>query len=108
MSKESVLIIGSSSFAGASMVDFLISKKKYNVYGTYRRKKNKAYLTYFKNSRKIKFKNIKVDFAKNPKKLINVILKFKPRYIIDFASICMVNQSWENPETYININILFY
>ena len=40
MSKESVLILGSSSFAGASMVDFLISKKKYNVYGTYRRKKN--------------------------------------------------------------------
>ena len=107
MSKESVLIIGSSSFAGASMVDFLISKKKYNVYGTYRRKKNKAYLPYLRNSRKIKFKNIKVDFTKNPKKLINVILKFKPRYIIDFASICMVNQSWENPETYININILY-
>ena len=53
MTKESVLIIGSSSFAGASMVDFLISKKKYNVYGTYRRKKNKAYLPYFKNSQKI-------------------------------------------------------
>ncbi len=107
MSKESVLIIGSSSFAGASMVDFLISKKKYNVYGTYRRKKNKAYLPYLKKSKKIKFKNIKVDFNKNPKKLINIILKLKPKYIIDFASICMVNQSWKNLETYININILY-
>ena len=108
MSKESVLILGSSSFAGASMVDFLISKKKYNIYGTYRRKKNKAYLPYLKQSKKIKFKNIKVDFTKNPKKLTNIILKLKPKYIIDFASICMVNQSWENLETYININILYY
>ena len=107
MSKESVLILGSSSFAGASMVDFLISKKKYNVYGTYRRKKNKAYLPYLKQSKKIKFKNIKVDFTKNPKKLINIILKFKPKYIIDFASLCMVNQSWQYPETYINTNILY-
>ena len=107
MIKESVLIIGSSSFAGASMVNFLISQNKYKVYGTYRRKKNKAYLPYFKNSQVVKFKNIKVDFSKNPKKLVNIILKFRPKYIIDFASICMVNQSWKYPETYININILY-
>ena len=107
MSKETVLILGSSSFAGASMVNFLISKKKYNIYGTYRRKKNKAYLPYLKQSKKINFKNIKVDFTKSPKRLSNIILKLKPKYIIDFASICMVNQSWENLETYININILY-
>ena len=87
MSKETVLILGSSSFAGASMVNFLISKKKYNIYGTYRRKKNKAYLPYLKQSKKINFKNIKVDFTKSPKRLSNIILKLKPKYIIDFASI---------------------
>ncbi len=107
MKKETVLILGSSSFSGASMVNFLIDKTNYRVFGTYRRKKNKVYLPYTRSTNIHKFKNIKVDFNQNPRKLIRVILKIKPKYIIDFASLCMVNQSWKFPEVYIDTNILY-
>lgn len=105
--KKKVLILGSSSFSGASMVNFLLSKKNVLVYGTYRRKKIQSYLPYTHNKNYKSFKAFQIDFLKSPKKLLNIIKNFKPEYIIDFASICMVNQSWNNPKIYFQINVLF-
>ena len=53
--KKKILILGSSSFSGASMVNFLLNKKKYLIYGTYRRKKGKPYLPYLNNKNQIVF-----------------------------------------------------
>ena len=107
MRKRKILIIGSSSFGGASMVKFLLDKKKYKVYGTYRRKKNKAYLPYLENINLRDFKNFKVNFNDSPKKIMNIILRLKPDFIIDFASISVVNQSWQFPKTYFDTNVLY-
>ena len=65
-------------------------------------------------------KNKKLSLVCSPKKSISrrqdapscydlttVCYVFKPEYIIDFASICMVNQSWNNPKIYFQINVLF-
>ena len=30
---------------------------------------------------------------------------FKPEYIFDFASVCLVNESWDNPKYYFNVNL---
>tara|TARA_Y100000590_G_scaffold163199_1_gene187076 strand:+ start:11846 stop:12844 length:999 start_codon:yes stop_codon:yes gene_type:complete len=103
---KKILILGSSSFAGASMTNFLLSKN-FKIYGTYRREKNKQYLPYLRNKKLKNFVNYKVDFNKRPKVLLNIIKKVKPYIILDFASICVVNQSWQYPETYINTNILY-
>ena len=89
------------------MVNFLLSKKNVLVYGTYRRKKIQSYLPYTHNKNYKSFKAFQIDFLKSPKKLLNIIKNFKPEYIIDFASICMVNQSWNNPKIYFQINVLF-
>ena len=35
-----------------------------------------------------------------------MIKKLKPEVIIDFASICMVNESWKNSNIYFQINVL--
>ena len=43
-----VLILGISSFAGASFANFLISKFNYKVFGTYN-KKNKLPMKFFLN-----------------------------------------------------------
>ena len=88
------------------MVNFLLNKN-YKIYGTYRREKIKTYLPYLLNSKVKNFINYKVDFNKDPKVLLNIIKKVRPYIILDFASICVVNQSWEYPETYINTNILY-
>ena len=69
--KEKILILGSSSFSGASLVNFLLNKKKYLVFGTYRRKKIKQFLPYSYNQNIKFFNEIQVDFLGNPQKIIN-------------------------------------
>lgn len=107
MKRKKILILGCSSFGGSSMVNFLLNKNQYKVYGTFRRRKNIAYLPYLDNNRVKDFKSYKVDFNKSPKKIINIILSIKPDYIVDFASICMVNQSWQFPQVYFDINVQY-
>ena len=104
--KKKILILGCSSFSGASFVNFLLNKKKFLIFGTYRRKKIKQYLPYKYNENLKLLKEIKIDFLKDSKKIIKIIDNIKPDYIIDFASICMVNESWKNPEYYFNTNVL--
>ena len=103
--KKKILILGSSSFSGSSTVDFLLSRDIYKVFGTYRKKKNKFYLPYKFNKKLKKFNEFKLDLLKNPNHLLNLVEKIKPQIIIDFASICMVNESWKNSETYFKINV---
>lgn len=103
---KKILVLGSSSFGGAALIDFLLDKN-YQVYGTFRRKKNKTYLPYLENKNFKHFKNFKIDFNDSPKKLINLILRLKPDCIIDFAAISVVNQSWEFPDTYFDINVKY-
>ena len=105
--KKKILILGSSSFSGASLVNFLLNKKKYLVYGTFRRKKIKPYLPYKYNKNIKLYSEFQVDFLKSSKNIIKIIKKLKPDYIIDFASICMVNESWKNPEAYFQTNVLY-
>lgn len=103
---EKILILGTSSFGGASTANFLLSKN-YSVLGTYRRRKNKLYQPYVRNSKIKNFREFKIDFDSNKdiSKLISIIKLFKPKYIIDFASICMVNESWNYPENYFRSNL---
>jgi len=104
--KKKILVLGCSSFSGASMVKYLLDKNDYKVYGTFRRKKNNSYLPY-KLSKNLKlFKEYKIDFSKDSKKLLNLVIRIKPDFVLDFASICMVNESWKNPEVYFQTNVL--
>ena len=90
--KKKILVIGGSSFSGASFIKHLLEKNNFEIFGTYRKNKKKSLLPYkfLKNYKT--FKNFKIDFSKNKKKLKKLILKIKPEYIVDFASICMVNE----------------
>ena len=104
--KKKILVLGSSSFSGASLIDNLLTENKYLVFGTYRKRK-KNYLLLYKHNKNINFfKNYKIDLSKKSHKLLNLVKKIKPNIILDFASICMVNESWKNPELYYQINVL--
>ena len=104
---KKILILGSSSFSGSTFVDFLL-KKKFKVYGCYRNKKNSIYLPFKKNSNIKNLKEFKLDFLKNSdtEKLVKLIKKIKPEIIIDFASICMVQESWKYPDKYFLVNVI--
>ena len=99
--KEKILILGASSFAGFSFAQFVIKKKNFKVYGTFSSFKTKKLMN-FKKSDQIKL--IKLDLLKNPKKLLKIVRLIKPNIVIDFASICLVNESWYNPNDYFKIN----
>ena len=101
--KTKVLVLGASSFAGSNFINFLIQKKKYNILGTYNSKKNLKKLI-FKNSLD-KFKLIKLDLSIENNKLLKIIKSFKPEYIFDFASVCLVNESWDTPNYYFKVNL---
>ena len=93
--KTNVLILGSSSFAGSSFTNFLSKKKKYKILGTYNSKKNLKKLILKNNLNKLKLN--KLDLIKEKNSLFKIVNSFKPEYIFDFASVCMVNESWDNP-----------
>jgi len=101
-----VLILGTSSFGGAATADFLLNKNFF-VLGTYRRRKNPLYQPQLQNLKNKNFKDFKIDFDldQDISKIIKIIDEYKPKYIIDFASICMVSESWDYPENYIKSNL---
>lgn len=101
--KTKVLILGASSFAGSSFTNFLIKKNKYKILGTYNSKKNLKKLI-FKNTLS-KFNLIKLDLNKEKNSLLKIVKSFKPNYIFDFASVCMVNESWDTPNYYFRVNL---
>ena len=101
---KKILVLGCSSFGGSAFVNFMLDKNFF-VIGTYRRKKNILYQPHLKNKNKVNFIDYKIDFDKDLFAIIEIVKKYKPEYIIDFASICMVNESWNNPDVYIKSNL---
>ena len=98
-----VLVLGSNSFAGSCLVDYLLSKNVI-VYGISRSNERKiAKYKYNKNIKNFKF--IKADINKNLNIFKKTINKNKFKFIIDFLGQGMVAESWENPQDWIKTNI---
>lgn len=99
---KKILVLGASSFAGSSFFEYLNNNFNYKILGTYNSKKN---LTKLFNNKKIFKRLVKLNLNNNNHKLLDIVKKFKPEYIFDFASICLVNESWNNPKYYFNVNL---
>ena len=99
---KKILVLGASSFAGSSFFEYLNDNFQYNLLGTYNSKKNINKL--FKKKNIIK-RLIKLNLNKKDNNLLSIIKNFKPNYIFDFASVCLVNESWKNPMYYFNVNV---
>lgn len=101
--KKKILILGISSFAGSAFANYISKNKNYNIYGTYNSKKLSDSFFLDKKYKNLKF--IRCDLSNCSAKLQNIIEKLRPNFILDFASICMVNESWKFPEYYFNVNV---
>ena len=106
MTKKKILILGSNSFSGSSLINFLNKKKNLKIFSISRSKENINFLPHkwTKKSKDIDFKMI--DINKNFEILKKFILSKKPDYIIDFVSQGMVNQSWAKPEHWYKTNVV--
>lgn len=105
MIKNKLLILGISSFAGASFANYLLNNSKYKIYGTYNSRKKLPFKLYLKKNYNFKKLNLyKLNLNKENNNLIKLIDRIKPNYIIDYASVCMINESWKDPKYYYQVN----
>lgn len=104
---KKVLITGISGFAGSHLAEYLIAKKKYEVFGTFFLKRSLGNVADIKQNLHLIELNL-VDY----KKTSEVVRKIKPDLVFHLAALPAVGSSFKNPaETMINnitaqINIL--
>ena len=99
---KKLLILGSNSYLGASFVRY-IQDKNYKLYLVSRSNiLPTRFLPFNINRKNINF--YKLDKNKNISKIIKIIKKIKPNFIINYASQSMVGQSWERPEDWLMTN----
>ena len=101
-----ILVIGSNSFSGASLINYLLNKN-HKIIGFSRRKEiNKLFLPYKNNKNLKNFQFFQIDLNKNLTTALKVIKKLRPSVIVDFSAQGMVSESWNNPDHWYKTNLL--
>ena len=95
--KRTFLITGGSGFIGTNMIDY-ISKKGHVIVID----KSKPINLKFKKSKKIKFFMFDI---RNAKKIAQILNKYHPNYLINFAAETHVDKSIDNPRKFIESNV---
>jgi len=107
--KEKIVVIGSNSFSGASFIAYCLSlglhvvgisrsKEPLDIFLPY--KWNKA------NNLKGLFKFEQLDINHHTEAVANIVGKFRPDYVVNFAAQSMVAQSWQHPEHWYQTNVV--
>lgn len=100
--KNNILITGGCGFIGSSFIDLLLVSKKYNLI-------NIDNLTYASNNEYSQIKKNNYKFIKgnitNYNLINQVIKKFKPKYIFNFAAESHVDNSITKPKIFLDTNV---
>jgi dTDP-glucose 4,6-dehydratase len=100
-----ILILGSNSFSGNNLCNFLINKN-FRVIGCSLSSQPQKKFNALSQKTNEKFIFYKIDINKNFYTLQKIILKHKPKIIIDFLGQGMVSESWQYPILTFNTNVI--
>lgn len=103
---KKVVVVGSNSFSGSDFIDLLLGKGGYDVIGISRSpEKNKVFLPY-KRFKRAPFKFYKLDLNTESEKIIKLLAREKPHYIVNFAAQSEVAPSWQHPQHWFETNVV--
>lgn len=109
MNIKKVLIIGSNSFSGSHLVNYLLENTDFKIVGISRSQEyDSIFLPYLykKKKRPSRFTFYQMDINKDLRQIINLIDALKPEVIVNFAAQGNVQYSWINPEHWFRTNCL--
>jgi dTDP-glucose 4,6-dehydratase len=103
---ETVLVLGSNSFSGASFTDYLL-ERGYPVIGCSRSPEpHEAFLPYKWSARPGTFRFYQYDLNHDLDALMDLVNQEKPAFVVNFAAQSMVAESWKNPDHWFMTNVV--
>ena len=107
MHPEKIAVIGSNSFSGATFVRYLLDNGQHVLGFSRSLEPEDVFLPYkWSDQYKEKYTFYKADLNHDLEKLVDIIHSEKPDYIVNFAALGMVAQSWEKPEDWYQTNVV--
>jgi dTDP-glucose 4,6-dehydratase len=105
---KKVVVIGSNSFSGSHLINFILENTDYVVIGISRSPEySPIFLPYlYKKSRPKNFQFQQLDLNKDLNRIFSIFETEKPEFIINFAAQGEVQHSWENPGHWFRTNSL--
>ena len=103
------VVLGSSSFSGSSFIKFLVNAKneENQVLGISRTSlKGKPFDACPEDGQT--FRNLILDLDSNIDQILKEIESFKADYIVNFAAMSMVGESWGKPHVWYNTNLVSF
>ena len=100
---KNIIVTGGLGFIGSNLIDLLISKK-YSVINLDKVSYSSNFYNLKEHENNTKYKFIKCDL--NSKKILNVLLKYRPICIFNLAAETHVDRSIDGPKNFINSNVL--
>lgn len=100
---QTILIIGSNSFSGATFADFALRQGARVVGISRSHEPIDAFLPY-KWHNHLNFTFYPVDLNQNLPEVTALMNEFKPAYVVNFAAQSMVGESWKNPADWFMTN----
>lgn len=110
-----ILVIGSNSFSGSTFVAEAV-RQGYEVWGVSRSEEPmQLFLPYkwsgtggsaWTTDRQSGIRFFQADINKNLDVIVDIIDKFKPGFVVNFAGQGMVAESWENPTHWYKTNLI--
>lgn len=100
---QTVVVIGSNSFSGASFVDYLL-ERGVRVIGTSRSPEPDASLLPYKWRDHGDFRFHQLDLNKHLPEIVDLLNDIRPEYVVNFAAQSMVGESWQRPADWFMTN----
>lgn len=106
MNHRKILIIGSNSFSGADFIDLLLEDPANEVVGISRSQEKSDMFLKFKRHDNPHYTFYQMDLNRDHDKIVDLLEKEKPEFIVNFAALLEPGYSWTKPEQWYQTNVM--